>query len=100
MAKMDFSSLKNGGQLPDPGTVDSTKIIDQIWQTYLDATSSLLTEVEAAALHLENGKDIDENKALIRRILHSIKGDSGMSGLMDIHYLCHQAETFFEEMTD
>ncbi|HEG42941.1 MAG TPA: hybrid sensor histidine kinase/response regulator [Phycisphaerales bacterium] len=100
MANMDFSSLKTSGQLPDPKTVDSTKIIDQIWQTYLDATTSLLTELEAAALHLENGTDIDENKALIRRILHSIKGDSGMSGLMDIHDLCHQTETFFEEMTD
>ena len=97
---MDFSSLKDGGQLPDPGTVDSTEIIDQIWQTYLDATSSLLTKLEAAALHLENGKDVEENKARIRRTLHSVKGDSGMTGLMDIHDLCHQTETFFEEMTD
>ncbi len=100
MAKKDFSSLKNGGQLPDPRTVDSENIIEQIWQTYLDAATSLLTELEAAALQLEAGTDTDENKALIRRILHSIKGDSGMTGLMDIHDLCHQAETFFEEMTD
>ena len=100
MEKKDFSALKTNGQLPDPRTVNTEKIIEQIWQTYLDAIGSLLHDVEAAALELEAGVNVDENKAAIRRILHSIKGDSGMTGLMDIHDLCHKSETIFEEIDD
>jgi two-component system chemotaxis response regulator CheY len=100
MDKKDFSALKSNGPLPNPRTVNAEKIVEQVWQTYLDAVGSLLHDVEAAALELESGVNVDENKAAIRRILHSIKGDSGMTGVMDIHDLCHQTETVFEEFTD
>lgn len=60
----------------------------------------MLCELEAAAMDLEAGQNAAENLATIRRLLHSIKGDSGMTGFVDVHNFCHQAETFFEEITD
>lgn len=88
------------GGLPDPKTVSVVNLSEDIWETYRDTVSSLLAELEAAAMALESGQNVDEQKALIRRLLHSIKGDSGMSGLEDVHDLCHEAESAFEEVSD
>jgi HPt (histidine-containing phosphotransfer) domain-containing protein len=60
-------------------------MIDDLWQAYVDSASSLLSELEVAAMEYENGKNIEENAAAIRRILHSIKGESGIIGLMDVY---------------
>ena len=99
MDEKDFSSLKVNGTLPDPSGVDANGVVGDLWQDYVDSVSSLLSKLEVAALELESGKHIDENSADIRRILHTIKGDSGVSGIMDIYKLCHQAEFAFEEIT-
>ena len=89
----------NGG-LPDPKTVSVVNLTEDIWDTYRDTVGSLLAELEAAAMALESGQNVDEQKALIRRLLHSIKGDSGMTGLDDVHDFCHEAESAFEEVSD
>ncbi len=88
------------GGLPDPKTVSVVNLTEDIWDTYRDTVSSLLAELEAAAMALESGQNVDEQEALIRRLLHSIKGDSGMAGLDDVHDLCHEAESAFEEVSD
>ncbi len=88
------------GGLPDPKTVSVANLTEDIWETYRDTVSSLLAELEAAAMALESGQNVDEQQALIRRLLHSIKGDSGMTGLDDVHDFCHEAETAFEEVSD
>ncbi len=100
MDTKDFSGLRTGAQLPDPTAIDTTNVVDNIWETYREAVTSLLDELEAAAMQLEEGRDVSDNTALIRRILHSIKGDSGMAGFMDVHDFCHEAESVFEELTD
>jgi CheY-like chemotaxis protein/HPt (histidine-containing phosphotransfer) domain-containing protein len=88
------------GQLPDPKNIDLTNLVEDMWDTYYDTISSLLSELEAAAMALEAGKDVEESASLIRRLLHSIKGDSGMSGMIEVHDICHQTESAFEDMTD
>ena len=94
--------IKNclNGKLPDPKSASIIDLSVDIWDTYRDTVGSLLTELEAAAMALENGQNVDEDAALIRRLLHSIKGDSGMAGLNDVHDICHQAESAFEEISD
>ena len=100
MDKQLVSDLKSKNPLPDPSGISVKDILEDIWGTYRDAVGSLLSELEAAAMEFEAGTNADENAALIRRLLHSIKGDSGMSGLPDIHDMCHAAESVFEELTD
>ncbi len=100
MDKQLVSDLKNKDPLPDPSGVSVKDVLEDMWGTYRDAVGSLLSELEAAAMAVEAGTEVDDNAALIRRLLHSIKGDSGMSGLPDIHDMCHAAETVFEELTD
>lgn len=100
MTTKDFTVIRADGSLPDPKTVATDGIVEEIWPAYMDTVVPLLSEVEVAAMALEAGDNADENKASIRRVMHSIKGDSGMAGLMDMYHLCHEAETAFDEFTD
>ncbi len=98
MKKEAFNLVRTNGQFPDPAQVDSSMIIEDLWPAYIDSTTSQLTALEAAALAFEAGKNSKEDAARIRRILHSIKGESGMCGVMDVYTLCHEAEFGFEEL--
>ncbi len=100
MAKKNFSDLKQNGKLPDPKTVDRNSIIEELWEDYLDSTSNSLPQLESSALKLEKGEEPDENAANIKRILHSLKGESGMVGLQDVHDLCHEVESALEKLED
>ena len=51
-----------------------------------------------AALSLESGDDRDEALAEVRRVLHSIKGDSGMCGATGVHDVYHELESFLDEL--
>jgi CheY-like chemotaxis protein/HPt (histidine-containing phosphotransfer) domain-containing protein len=92
--------IRSNGTLPNPAHADIHSVIEELWDPYVDSVSTLLAQLEEAALELESGKSITDNCSRIRRILHSIKGDSGMTGLMDVYSLCHQAESAFEEIPD
>jgi len=100
MGTNEFVEMCLNGGLPDPKTISVINLTEDIWETYRDTVGSLLAELEAAAMALESGQNVDEQAALIRRLLHSIKGDSGMAGLEDVHDLCHEAESAFEEVSD
>lgn len=86
--------------MPDPARVDIRSVIEELWDPYVDSVSTLLVQLEEAAMELESGTNVKDNCSRIRRILHSIKGDSGMTGLMDVYSLCHEAESAFEEIPD
>ncbi len=100
MGNNAFSGLRENGNLPDPKSIKTDQLIQDIWQDYVDSATSLLPELEASAMQLEAGTDVDSNSANIKRILHCIKGESGMVGMMDIHDLCHEVESAFEEFAD
>jgi CheY-like chemotaxis protein len=98
MDNKEFSAIRKNGLLPDPRRVDPSGMISDLWEVYYDSSLSLLNKIERAAMAIEAGKNTDENAAVIRRLLHSLKGDSGVTGLTDIYYLCHEVEFGFEEL--
>jgi chemotaxis protein histidine kinase CheA len=100
MKTKDFSGIRNRGPLPSPQDVEVPSDIGDLLSDYVESTSSMLTELEEATLAYEAGSNREENAAVVRRILHRIKGESSMVGIDDISELCHQTEYAFEEVTD
>lgn len=100
MGNNAFSALRSNGSLPDPKTVKTDQLIQDLWQDYFDSAASQLPELEASAMKLESGSDVESHAANIKRILHCIKGESGMVGLMDVHDLCHEVESAFEAFAE
>jgi two-component system chemotaxis sensor kinase CheA len=95
----DFSGIRNNEPLPDPAGLVIPADIGDLLDDYIESTSSQLDELERAAMACEAGNDVEENLAIIRRILHKIKGESGMVGVDDVNELCHQAEFALEELS-
>jgi len=88
-----FDSIWVNGQLPDPKTVTIENMVEELWITYAEEVGSFLPDLEKAAMQLESRENVEENLSEVRRILHSIKGDSGMTGVLDVHDLCHELES-------
>jgi len=76
----DFTGIRNNGPLPDPQEVEISGDMRDLLEDYIDSTGSMLEELERVTLAYENGDGREENAAAIRRILHKIKGESGMVG--------------------
>lgn len=100
MGKRDFHAICRNGQLPDPKTIDCLNLVEDMWPVFQETTESQLSELEVAARALETGCKIEENSSIVRRVLHSIKGNSGVVGLTEVHDICRRTESAFEEMTD
>lgn len=94
----EFSRIVISGELPAPEAVAVENIVEDIVATDIDEVDSLSTRLENVALSLESGNDTDEALAEIRRILHSIKGDSGMCGVTEVHDVCHELESFLDQL--
>ena len=100
MSVNDFSSIRVNGSLPDPKSINIDEVVVELWMPYVDSVSTALPKLERMALAYEVGKSLEDNAAGIRRTLHSIKGEAGMCGVMDVYKLCHEAEFAFEELED
>ena len=85
-------------ELPSPQTVVIENIVEDVLATYIEEMDSLLSRLELAAMSLESDSDFDEAFAEVRRVLHSIKGDSGMCGVTDLQKVCHELESEFDEL--
>lgn len=92
-----FQALRTGDKLPNPHSIDLNGLIEEMWNEYYDASMQMLDAIEQKALQLESGRQLEENTRSIKQMLHTLKGQSGMAGLKDIHNLCHEAESIFEE---
>ncbi|MBN1125828.1 MAG: response regulator [Sedimentisphaerales bacterium] len=99
MSRLNFNAVHTNQQLPNPSNVSRQGLIEELWPAYVDIVLSHLNELELAALSLEADKNVEQNSAAIRRLLHSVKGDSGMAGVIDIYELCHEAECAFDELS-
>ncbi len=95
----DFKGIGNDGPLPDPSTVVVPSDIGDLLEDYLESTESQLHDLEQAILRLESGQDPGQDAAEIRRILHKIKGESGMVGLGDVAAFVHEVENAFEALS-
>ena len=100
MSVNDFSPIRVNGSLPDPKGINVDEVVVELWVPYVDSVTTALPKLERMALAYEAGKSLEDNAADIRRALHSIKGEAGMCGVMDVYTLCHEAEFAFEELKD
>jgi len=100
MDKNNFSGIRNNSLLPNPNEIEIPDDIGSLLDEYIESSSSMLDELEQATLEYEAGKNRSENAATIKRILHKIKGESGMVGFEDMAEFCHQAESAFEELAE
>lgn len=89
--------IHQGGSLPELTQVTRPSDAYELWDDYLESTTSLLEDLEIAALAYEQGLDLEQAAGTIRRILHKIKGESGMVGLDIVAQVCHETEYAFEE---
>ena len=98
MSDRDFSSIRQEGPLPDPAVMALPEDFVDFLDDYVDSTESELHTLEQAILRFETGKTREQDAAEIRRILHKIKGESGMVGLEDMSLMVHEVESAFEEV--
>jgi len=94
----NYKGILSGGQLPNPQDIVIPEDIGDFLEDWVESTESQLDELEQAVLNFENGQNRDQDAAEIRRILHKIKGESGMVGLDDVANLVHEVENAFEEL--
>jgi two-component system chemotaxis sensor kinase CheA len=100
MNKKDYSGIRSNSPLPDPRDIEIPDDVGSLLDEYVDSADSMLDELEKAALEYEAGDNLAENAATIKRILHKIKGESGIVGIEDLAEFCHQAESAFEELAE
>ena len=104
MQTKDFSGIRTNGSLPSPEEIEIPGDIADLLADYIESTSSMLEELEKAAMAYEAaicqaaGVPDENSAATIRRVLHKIKGESGMVGIEAMSEFCHQAEYAFEEL--
>ncbi len=94
----NYKGILDGGQLPNPQGVGIPEDIGDFLEDWVESTESQLEELEQAILSFENGQNRDQDAAEIRRILHKIKGESGMVGLDDVSSFVHEVEDAFDKL--
>jgi len=100
MSSKNFSGIRNNSPLPEPSEIEIPDDIGSLLDEYIESAGSMLDELEQATLEYEAVKNRPENAAIIKRILHKIKGESGMVGIEDMAEFCHQTESAFEELAE
>lgn len=79
------------GRITHPTTLPA-HIDTAIFADFLSRQGSVLEEFEELALTIEKRPDDATNIDALRRVLHSVKGESAMLGLGDVERSCHIAE--------
>ncbi|MFW6044397.1 MAG: Hpt domain-containing protein [Planctomycetota bacterium] len=101
----EMSGEQGASQAGDDGESDVSgndlpaNVDEAILSEFLDSRSDTLLQVEELALSLETEADPDqvhETADQIKRLLHTIKGETGMLGLNGSQRLCHALESMFE----
>ncbi len=70
----------------------------EILTDFIDSTMSGLEKLEGAILAFESGQiTCDDFVATAQRILHNMKGESGIMDFSEISNICHHAESLLYE---
>lgn len=99
MDRISVSALRDG-RLPDPGSIAVPAEAHDLLAEYIESVTGQVEELEQEALAYEQAEGRPERAAAIRRILHKIKGESGMVGLAAIERIFHEAENAFETLPE
>jgi two-component system chemotaxis response regulator CheY len=87
-------------ELKEPAEVDLSQVQAEFWGEYMASTVAKLEELEQAGMELESSDDPESVRNGVMRLLHSLKGEAGMIGLMDVQAACHETETIVKEADD
>jgi two-component system chemotaxis sensor kinase CheA len=71
-------------------------MMEDHFQTFIDESTELLTDLESALVELEEQPEDSELIGRIFRALHTIKGTSGMFGMDGLNTFTHQLESVFD----
>lgn len=74
-----------------PENVDMDIFID-----FLSRQESVLEDMESLILSYEQNGD-DDSLVSLKRLIHTMKGESGLLGLDEVQKICHTTETLLEE---
>ena len=69
---------------------------DDILAEFLSGQESVMDELEGLILDVDKNGLNDESRSAIKRIIHTLKGESGMLGLGEVQRLCHETESYIE----
>ena len=73
-------------------------IADQIKQTFVEETEELLSDLEGMLLDLETDPENSSHLDSVFRLMHTIKGSSGMVGEDRIYRFSHMVEDVFDSI--
>ena len=77
--------------LPDAASLLPPDVDRKILSDFLARQGGVLHDLEQAILAVEATGD-EDSVAAVMRILHTLKGESGLLGMVDVERLCHKAE--------
>jgi two-component system chemotaxis sensor kinase CheA len=75
-------------------------MIDNLQQVFIDEASEMLETLEKSLLQLETTPSDPDGIGKVFRVMHTVKGSSGMFGYDAISLLTHQLETIFESIRE
>lgn len=75
-------------------------MIEDFKNKYIEEVKDLLNELEGTLLKLENNKDNIELAQEVFRVMHTIKGTSGMYDFKDIEKITHNIESIYGVIRD
>lgn len=73
-------------------------MIDKMAEIFLDEANDLLDKLENLLLELEENPEDEETISAVFRIMHTIKGSSGMFGFDAISHFTHEVENAFDNI--
>jgi two-component system chemotaxis sensor kinase CheA len=85
------SSNGGGYSFVYPGSMPAY-VDEAIFSDFLARQGSVLEEFEGHLLNIEKGSSVESCMHAVRRLLHTLKGETALLGLQDLEQLCHAAE--------
>ncbi len=86
-------------EFPPIESVSFEQVDPEFWEEYSLSTATKLEELEAQAMAVEADPACDDVQSIMRT-LHSLKGEAGMIGMMEVQRICHETETAFKDAED
>ncbi|MHB8835666.1 MAG: chemotaxis protein CheA [Candidatus Methylomirabilia bacterium] len=84
---------------PVPGEpAEPKKLPESLVAAFKEEAQDLLRDLEGALMELEARPDDEELVARAFRALHTIKGNAGMFGFIELEAFAHEIESVFEEL--
>jgi two-component system chemotaxis sensor kinase CheA len=93
---LDLSGGGSKSSQADTASQLPAAVDDAILAEFISGQESVIEELERLILEVDSTGLDSEHTSAIKRIIHTLKGESGMLGLNEIQRLCHETETYLE----